>query len=215
MRRYKIVTCILLILSVFGFVLAAPVAVQEVCEACADAVGRGNNMIIGSRERGEVPVADVPEAEVTVPEAELPEAELPEAEVPEDREPLLGQEQEPSSSSSWWSTPSQHQGPSSAPNFASSTDPNPSFSSDESKPLSTSGGYELSSEGEAELIQPGTSTEIQPLPSQPPPTAEEDMPGPNPKNKNIFKTIFSKLRKLKFWPRISGTTSGVGVVTEG
>ena len=202
MRRYKIVTCILLILSVFGFVLAAPVAVRGICEACVDVMDRGNNMIIGSRERGEAPVADVPEAEVTVPSAE----------VPEDREPLLGQVQEPSSSSSWWSTPSQHQGPSSAPNFASWTDPNPSFSPDVSKPLSASGGSELSSKGEAELIQPQTSTEIQPLPSQPPPTAEEDMSRPNSKTKNIFKTFFSKLRKLMFRPRSFGTTSGV--VTE-
>lgn len=46
MRRYKIVTCILLILSLFGFVLAAPVAIQEVREACADAVDEGENVII-------------------------------------------------------------------------------------------------------------------------------------------------------------------------
>jgi hypothetical protein len=55
MRRYKIVACILLILSVFGFVLAAPVAVQEVREACADAaVDAGDNVITGSGKRAEL-----------------------------------------------------------------------------------------------------------------------------------------------------------------
>jgi hypothetical protein len=53
MRRYKIVACILLILSVFGFVHAVPVAVQEVREACAHAVDRGKNVIIGSGKRAE------------------------------------------------------------------------------------------------------------------------------------------------------------------
>ena len=46
MRRYKIVTCILLILSLFGFVLAAPVTTQEVREACADAVDGDENVVI-------------------------------------------------------------------------------------------------------------------------------------------------------------------------
>ena len=46
MRRYKIVTCILLILSLFGFVLAAPVTTQEVREACADAVDGEENVVI-------------------------------------------------------------------------------------------------------------------------------------------------------------------------
>jgi hypothetical protein len=41
-------------LSVFGFVLAAPVAVQEVREVCADAVDGGNEMTIelGKRTGG-------------------------------------------------------------------------------------------------------------------------------------------------------------------
>ena len=52
--RYKLVACVLLILSVFGFVLAAPVAVQEVCEACVDAVDGGENVIIESGKRAEV-----------------------------------------------------------------------------------------------------------------------------------------------------------------
>ncbi|KAI0283679.1 hypothetical protein BGY98DRAFT_951274 [Russula aff. rugulosa BPL654] len=50
MRRYKIVTCIL-ILSVFSVVLAAPVAVQEVREAGADAVDGGDEVIIGLGKR--------------------------------------------------------------------------------------------------------------------------------------------------------------------
>jgi hypothetical protein len=50
--RYKIVACILLVLSVFNFVLAAPVPVREVREACADAVGGGETVIIVSGKRG-------------------------------------------------------------------------------------------------------------------------------------------------------------------
>ena len=55
MRRYKMVACTLLILSVFSFVLAAPVAVQEVHEAWADAVdgGPGENVIIGLGKRAD------------------------------------------------------------------------------------------------------------------------------------------------------------------
>jgi hypothetical protein len=142
MRRYKVVACILLILSVFGFVLAAPVAVQEVREARADgAVDGSENVIIGSGKRAD-----------------------------SEEEPLLqswAQTQE-ESSSYWSSTPWKHQGTSSTPNYASGTHPNPSFSSGDSKPppLSTSGGTEVTSnplaEGEANLIQPVTSTEIQP-----------------------------------------------------
>ena len=77
MRRCKIVACILLIiflffildpfksalgaepygiliLSIFGFVHAAPAAVQEVRGACADAVDRGDDVIIGSGKRAEI-----------------------------------------------------------------------------------------------------------------------------------------------------------------
>jgi len=49
--RYKIVACILLILSSSSFVLAAPVAVREVREACADAVEGGENLIIVTGKR--------------------------------------------------------------------------------------------------------------------------------------------------------------------
>jgi hypothetical protein len=49
--RFKIVACILCILSVFSFVLAAPVPVREVREACADAVEGGENVIIVSGKR--------------------------------------------------------------------------------------------------------------------------------------------------------------------
>jgi hypothetical protein len=48
--RYKIVACILLILSVFSLVLAAPVS-REVREACADAVEGGETVIIVSGRR--------------------------------------------------------------------------------------------------------------------------------------------------------------------
>ena len=142
MRRYKIAS-ILLILSVVNFVLAAPVALQEVREARTDAVGRGDNAVIelGKRVGKEDPL--------------FAQAQ---------------QQQEPPSTSDGFGrvwTPSQHQGSSSAPNYASGTHPNPSFSSGESNPLLlfTSGGTELSwnaePEGETKSIQPGISNEIQ------------------------------------------------------
>jgi hypothetical protein len=45
MRRYKLVANILVILSVFSFVpvLAAPIEIQEVREACADVADGGNS----------------------------------------------------------------------------------------------------------------------------------------------------------------------------
>ena len=53
MRRYNIVACILLTFSVSSFVYAAPVAVQDICEACADAVDGGKNVMLGSGKRAE------------------------------------------------------------------------------------------------------------------------------------------------------------------
>lgn len=139
MPLYKI-ACILLILSAFIFVHAAPVAVQEIRETRADAVDGGNYLLTGSGKRSKV----------------------------EGEDPLLAQsQQEPSSSTSdSQSTPSQHQGSSLAPNYPSGTHPNPSFSSGGSKPpLSTSGVTELSRnpEGEAKLrtwtiVQPASSS---------------------------------------------------------
>jgi hypothetical protein len=58
MRRYNIVNYILLILSVFSFVLAAPVAVQGVREVWADAVDGSDNVIIGSGKRAETQEGD-------------------------------------------------------------------------------------------------------------------------------------------------------------
>ncbi|KAI0279554.1 hypothetical protein BGY98DRAFT_415133 [Russula aff. rugulosa BPL654] len=51
--RYIMVARILLILSVFSFVLAAPVPVQKVREAYADAVDVDENVIIVSRKRAD------------------------------------------------------------------------------------------------------------------------------------------------------------------
>ena len=51
--RCKIVACILLILSILGLVLTAPVPVQEVREAWADAVEGGEKMIIMSGKRAQ------------------------------------------------------------------------------------------------------------------------------------------------------------------
>ena len=55
MPRYKLAIHILVIFSVFIFVpvLAAPVAIQEVREACADVVDGGEDMIIVSGKRSE------------------------------------------------------------------------------------------------------------------------------------------------------------------
>jgi hypothetical protein len=52
--RYKIVACIL-ILSAFSFVLAAPVQVLEIREACADAVEGDEGVIIVSGKRAPAP----------------------------------------------------------------------------------------------------------------------------------------------------------------
>jgi hypothetical protein len=117
MRRYKIVARILLILSVFSFVLAVPIAVRGVREAYTDAVDEGGDVIIGLGKRGGG----------------------------DDKKPLLAQENGLSSSSGWLA-PSQHQESSLASTYASGADPNPSVSSGKSKPppLSVSGGTELS-----------------------------------------------------------------------
>jgi hypothetical protein len=139
MCQYKTVACILLLLSVFGFVLAAPVAIQEVREAHADAVGGRENVIIGPGKRGGG-----------------------------DDEPLMQSwEQQEKDMSSYWST-APWRGSSSAPKYASGTRPNPSFSSGgrEAPPLSTPGGIKAPwnpfAEDDTNLIQPGTSTAIQP-----------------------------------------------------
>ena len=142
MRRFKIVACALFILSFFSFVLAAPVAVRNARGAyTTDAVGGGNGVVVRSEKRGG------------------------------EGDSLLGQEKGPSSSSEFWSKPSQYQGSSSSPNYyEGGTLANLPPSPGESKPtlLSTSGGTELSWNSEndkAKLIQPGTSIEMQPLAS--------------------------------------------------
>jgi hypothetical protein len=146
MRRCNIAACILLILSVFSFVLAAPVAVREVGKACADGVdvkvGLGKRADVQEKDRFKKWLDDLDQAQ-----------QEPSEEVP-------------------WSNPSQRQSSSLAPTYASGTHPNPPSSPGESKSplLSTSGRAELSwnPEGETKLIQPGTSTEIQPASSSDP-----------------------------------------------
>ncbi|KAF8490077.1 hypothetical protein F5888DRAFT_1743057 [Russula emetica] len=147
MRRYKLVACILLILSIFSFVLAAPVAVQELRKACADAVDGSENVKIGSGKR-----ADVQDSE------EDPMKEW-----------LAQAQHEPSSSSS-----SQDQGSSSAPNYASGTHPNPSFSpegeakstlrtSTETQPASPSEAKSVSWAPSKEVLLPSGETVSEPL----------------------------------------------------
>jgi hypothetical protein len=199
MRRYKIVASILLILSVFSFVLAAPIAVREVREACTNGVDGEKNILIGSStgkraqpgEDREPLLAPVEEPLSSSGRWSSPSQQLGSSSAPnyasgaeEDRQPLLAQGEEPLSSSSQWSTPSQQLGSSSAPNYATGTGPNPSFSSGESKPplLSTSGWTEMSwnTEGKAKSIQPGASIEMQPISSAgiQPMTSTKIQPGP-------------------------------------
>ena len=115
MFRYKIVACILLILSVFSFVLAAPVTVQEAHEARIDAVDRVRNVTIGSRKRAK---EDESLAEEQGPSSSsyswpLPSKyQGPPPPAAEDHKPLLAHVQGPSSSSNFWSIPSRYQGPS-------------------------------------------------------------------------------------------------------
>ncbi|KAI0283675.1 hypothetical protein BGY98DRAFT_951257 [Russula aff. rugulosa BPL654] len=164
MRRYKIVASILLILSVFSFVLAAPIAVREVREACTNGVDGEKNILIGSSTRKRAQPGEDREPLLAQVEEPLsssgrwssPSQQLGSSSAPnyasgaeEGRQPLLAQGEEPLSSSSQWSTPSQQLGSSSAPNYASGTNPNPSFSS----------------EGKAKSIQPGASIEMQPMSS--------------------------------------------------
>lgn len=209
MRQYKIVACILLILSAFGFVLAAPVPVQEVREARANAEGGGENVIIGSGKRGE-----------------------------EDGEPLMQSwAQQKQVSSSYWST-APWRGSSSAPS-GTRPNPSFSSGGREAPLLSTSGGIKvpwnplaeddtnlmiqpgtgLSQKpgGVANLIQPGVPTEIQPaslsksksvswVPTKPEvippsgdiPTQKLQSPSPLPSRpsrppKSLFQKIVSKL----------------------
>src|SRR6266849_8179391 len=56
MRRYDIVSGILLILPIIDFTLAAPVPVQEACRACADAVHIPEDMITVLGKRAKDPV---------------------------------------------------------------------------------------------------------------------------------------------------------------
>ena len=135
MRRYKIVACILLILSVFNSVLAAPVAVQEVREACADAVDASDTLIIGSWKRAN------------------------------EEDSLLAQAQQGSSlrlrPSGWTSLPpglaSVLDNPN--PSFSSGESKQPLLSTSSETELS------WNPEGEAKLIQQGPLTGIQPASS--------------------------------------------------
>ena len=231
MRRCNIAACILLTLSVFSFVLAAPVAVREAGKTCVDGVdvnvGLGKRVDVQEEDRFKKWLDDLDQAQ-----------QEPSEEVP-------------------WSTPSQGQSSSLAPTYASGTHPNPPSSPGESKSplLSTSGRAELSwnPEGETKLIQPGTLTEIKPASSSNPksvswasskkvqlpsgksitlPLQSEVIKLPTPPGREAYlakmaaqqspsqpskgffgdsTNLFKKLGKLKFLPRfqrISSTVSG-------
>ena len=154
MRRYKIVACILLILSVFNSVLAAPVAVQEVREACADAVDASDTLIIGSWKRAN------------------------------EEDSLLAQAQQGSSlrlrPSGWTSlppglasvldnpNPSFSSGESKPPMLSTSSETELSWNPEGEAKLIQQGpltGIQPASSSKAKLIQPGPSTGIQPASS--------------------------------------------------
>jgi hypothetical protein len=199
MRRYKTVACILLTLSVFSFVLAAPVAVQEVRKACADAVDGGDNVIIGSGKRAD----------------EEGQAKL--------IQPGTSTEIQPASSStaksiSW--APSKR--------VSGETTSEPLQPGIEPLPLPTEIQPESSSKAKSVSWAPSRvklpSGEIisEPLPPETEPhpltpghegfqlemAAQQSPSPPKPKFNNIVSKL-GKLGKLKFWRRISGTAGGV------
>ena len=131
---YKIVAWIFLILSVFSFVLAAPVAVQEVREAYTNAVDGGDNVKTGFWKRNG---GDGPLSMTAQQEAGGDGSLSTEAQQEAGGDGSLSTKAQQGAEDSWlwrvW-TPSQHQELSSEPNYASGDHLNPSFSSSESKP---------------------------------------------------------------------------------
>src|SRR6266446_2477304 len=167
MCRCKIVVRILLIVSVFKFVLAAPAAVRDVREAWADAVDGGEDVItaLGKRtQQGELyPPWPAQQDSGSLLRGSQHQGDLyPPSPPPQDSGSLLrGSQHQGSSSGSnyasgthpgiqqggnsyhdsparydssgsgsdadsrltWWSEASQHQGSSSAPNYASGSPP--------------------------------------------------------------------------------------------
>jgi hypothetical protein len=155
------VACIPLILSVFSFVLAAPVPVREVREARTDAVVEGDeNMIIvpGKRAARGNP-HEGPEEDLYPPDLSDTEWGNPHEEVEEDLYP-------PDLSDTAWGTP-PHQSPS-APDYVSGSHPDidmPSSGGSKSPLLSTTpGGTEVPLDSEG-AFTPGTTTENQPASS--------------------------------------------------
>jgi hypothetical protein len=61
MRRYDIVSGILLILSIIDFAIAAPISVQEKCQSCVDVVNIPKDVIIVLGKRGEEELAKLAE----------------------------------------------------------------------------------------------------------------------------------------------------------
>jgi hypothetical protein len=230
MRRYNIVACIFLILSVFGFVHAAPVAVQEVREARADVVDGGEKVIIGSGKRAETEE----EGSSSAPNYASGTHPNPSFSSGESNPPPL-----PMSGGTelWWNP----EGGANLIQPGSSTNIQPASSSKAksvsfapSKEVKLPSGFIYS-----EILQP----EIKPPPPGPeghqpnqptsssnakpgslPPWKEVKLPSgliysemlppghevPEPESESIFSKLASK---VKFWRRISGTAGGV--VTEG
>jgi hypothetical protein len=162
--RYKTVACILLILSIFSFVLPTPIPVREVREARADAVEGGENVKIVSGKRA--PPGNPYDGDSSDSESDLFSLDL------SDAESRTHQPQSPSAPDyASGSHPGVDMPPSpSAPDYASGSHPGvdmpPSPSSGsksppESKLWSTPGGTEVP-------LDEGTTTENQPASSSKP-----------------------------------------------
>jgi hypothetical protein len=192
--RYKIFACILVILSVFSFVLAAPVPVREIREACADAVEGGENVIIVSGKRA------------------------PRGYGLDSDSDTEWWKPSPQSSSAPDHAGGSHSGVDMpGPSSPSSGSESPPWS----KVLSTPGGTDVPLDPNG-AITPGTTTENQPASSSKTKSVswepvtkvhsydEELEPLPSrfpPKNNFVsnFKNFFGKLGKLKFRPRFQRT----------
>jgi hypothetical protein len=199
--QYKIVACILLILSVFSVVLAAPVPAQEVRGACADAVERGENVIIVSEKRA---LGGSPNKGA---ESDYPH------DLSDTESDLFSIDLEPPSSSG---TKSVSWAPTTKVHFY---DEEPLPFPPPSPKASTPGGAPLDTEGAS---KPGITTENQPPSSSGTKSASwgpttkfyfyDEKPlgplPPKPQPKGVvsnLKTYFGELGKLNFRPRFQRT----------
>ena len=194
MRRFKMVVCILLILSVFSLVLAAPVAVQEVREAGTDGVDGGDNVMIKWGKRDDEPSSS------------------------SDGQGTPSQQQGSSSTPNTDPNPSVSSGKSKPPLSSTSGGNelswNPEGEAKSIEPGSSSKAKSISWAPFRKIKMPSGEVyteelpETKPHPPPPPPpplgmtyldrmAALKELSTPKPQSKNAL----SKLSKLKFWRR--------------